>query len=157
MSFRSSILPVSLVAGVCLFAAPARAQGAAPAAAPAARPAERVTGTGPNGAIMRCRDGSYVTTTADDSCAAKGGILVRFPLNRVPNAPAPRARVRAPEVAAPVLDAPPTEAAPASRANVTVPAVRPPENATLLCRDGTYIVADTVRARCAARGGVRVA
>lgn len=131
------------------------ANAVAPARPP--RPAEVVTGTGPNGAKMRCRDGSYPTPEAPDTaCDAKGGILVRFPLRRVP--------ARAPTlgtVKAPVLEAPKDPSAeaalraPIRRASDPVaPAPAPPPDATLMCADGTFIVADTVRARCAAKGGV---
>jgi hypothetical protein len=121
------------------------------------KPTEVVTGTGPNGAKMRCRDGSYPSpNAADTACDAKGGILVRFPLERVPARAPALGRVKAP-----VLDAPKdpsTDAAlraPIRRASdPVVPAPAPPPDATLMCADGTFIVADTVRARCASRGGV---
>lgn len=155
MTFSRSTF-VGALAGVVLLTTAAAAQGAPAPAAARVRPAERVTGTGPSGATMRCRDGSYVTTTADDACAAKGGVLVRYPLRRVPEPPPERARVAAPTVAPTPSEAAPAEPAPASRANVVVPAERAPANATFLCHDGTYIVADTSRARCATRGGVRL-
>ena len=132
---------------------------AANAVAPArpGKPAEVVTGTGPNGAKMRCRDGSYpAANAADTACDAKGGILVRFPLQRVPASAPTLGRVQAPVVQAPKDPATDAELrAPIRRASdPVVPTPAPPPDATLMCADGTFIVADTVRARCASKGGV---
>ncbi|MCC7001172.1 MAG: hypothetical protein IT357_03360 [Gemmatimonadaceae bacterium] len=137
-------------------AAAARAATPRPAA-----PAERIEGAGPNGATLRCRDGSYPAVGAPDSaCEGKGGILVRFPIRRFPvAAPAPSV------VAAPPLAAAPVDTATAaalreppmtSRAKEFIPAPRPPANATLQCQDGTFVVSDTSATRCATRGGVLV-
>jgi hypothetical protein len=124
----------------------------------AARAADRVTGTGPGGATLRCRDGSFlVGPTEESACTAKGGLLVRFPLRRVP------ARTERPEAApVPELPAVPQEATPSdavlqNRARVVIPPEVPPANATFQCRDGTFVVADTSRTRCGAHGGVRLA
>lgn len=134
-------------------ATPTTANASAAAPAPPPPPTETVTGTGPNGAKMRCRDGSYHPATAsDDACDAKGGVLVRFPLRRVPQR-APQL----PRLAAPAANAPQTGAirsAPEDAAKREVEAPRPPAGATLLCGDGSFIVADTARVRCAGKGGV---
>jgi len=125
-----------------------------------AKPAETVTGTGPDGATMRCRDGSYPAPNAPDAaCEAKGGVLVRFPVRRVPVTAPRTARRPVPTTAEPApAPAPNAVAAPfESRAKVVVPATPAPANATFLCGDGTYVVADTSRARCATRGGVHLA
>ena len=121
---------------------------------------ERTEGSGPNGATMRCKDGSYPPNGAPDSaCDGKGGILVRFPLRRFPQAsnapklvaapPAPRAAVDTATANA-LLREPPM----VNRAKEFLPAERPPANATLQCNDGSYVVNDTTSTRCATRGGV---
>lgn len=146
--------------------APANAEVSASARAtaptPPPRPTEIVTGTGPNGAKMRCRDGSYEPVAApENACDAKGGVLVRFPLRRVPQ-PAPRLpRISAPAVAAAApagaertADALRATAASGGKGEVAAPG--PPADATLLCGDGSFIVADTARVRCAGKGGVSV-
>jgi len=135
----------------------ARAQTTAPAPV-----RERVEGTGPNGAAIRCRDGSFhQADVAETACGTRGGVLVRFPLKRTPIVSGERMpRVPAPpsplDTASASGTAPMVRAEPmASRANVFVPAERPPQGATLQCGDGSFVVADTSRARCATRGGVR--
>lgn len=137
--------------------AAARAQAAPPGAV-----RERVEGTGPNGAAVRCRDGSFhQADAAETACGTRGGVLVRFPLKRTPIASGERMpRVPAPpsphDTATAAGTAPSVLAEPmVSRANVFVPAERPPQGATLQCGDGSFVVADTSRARCATRGGVR--
>lgn len=118
---------------------------------------ERTEGSGPNGATMRCKDGSYPPNGAPDSaCDGKGGILVRFPLRRFPS-PSTLPKV----VAAPAPPRPPADTAAAlreppmvNRAKEFLPAERPPANATLQCYDGSFVVNDTTSTRCASRGGV---
>lgn len=138
---------------------PATAGASANAAAPARppRPAETVTGTGPNGAKMRCKDGSYQPVSAPDSaCEAKGGVLVRFPLRRVPErAPRPPL-ISAPAVTAAAPDSGAARAATERGPKGAVAAPRPPDGATLMCGDGSFIVADSSPARCAGKGGVSV-
>lgn len=154
-------LPAALL---LLCAAPAAAQSAnatqAPTGTPAAaaRPplAERLEGTGPNGAAMRCRDGSFhPADAAPTACDARGGVLVRFPLKRTPIAPPPAARKPASVPESEPLPGAALQAPTTSRANVLVPAERPPAGATIQCRDGTFVVSDTASARCNGRGGVR--
>jgi hypothetical protein len=110
-------------------------------------------GLGPNGATLRCRDGSYPAPFApESSCDAKGGVLVKFRVRGTPAPlPAPPAAPAAPaSVTAPLMERPP------SKANTVIAAPVKPEGATLLCRDGTFVVADTSAIRCAQRGGVKV-
>jgi hypothetical protein len=143
--------------------APTSKPGAAAARAaesPRSPIVERTEGSGPNGATMRCKDGSYPPNGAPDSaCDGKGGILVRFPLRRFPQAStAPKL------VAAPSAPRAPVDTATANallreppmvnRAKEFRPAERPPANAALQCNDGSYVVSDTTSARCATRGGV---
>jgi hypothetical protein len=110
-------------------------------------------GLGPNGATLRCRDGSYPAPFAPESaCDAKGGVLVKF---RVRGSPAPLPAPPAvaetpPTVTVPLLERPP------SKANTVIAPPPKPDGATLLCRDGTYVTADTSVTRCAQRGGVKV-
>ena len=153
MIFRGAAVCASLV----LATRPAAAQQAsqpAPTDVGYRAPAS-VRGSGPDGATLRCRDGSYPAPMAPESaCDGKGGVRARYPLLKTPaapGAPAPRSRpAPAPAEAAPTVEPTP------SRANVIVPAVRPPEDATLMCTDGTFIRADTSAARCAANGGVKL-
>lgn len=170
--FRDGARTGLLATGLLLASAPLAAQAAAQAAAPAGSPGaaataapartplpERVEGTGPNGAAMRCRDGTFQSVSAGDAaCDARGGIAVRFPLKRTPIAPAPAGRRSAPAPAAGAAStAPAVQAAPfASRANVVVSAEPVPAGASLQCGDGSYVVQDTTRARCDGRGGVRL-
>ncbi len=149
------------VAAQTATAAPKPTDAAARAATPPVPPiVERTEGSGPNGATMRCKDGSYPPNgAADSACDGKGGILVRFPLRRFPQASSvPRI------VAAPAAPRPPSDTATANallreppmvnRAREFLPAERPPADATLQCNDGSYVVRDTTSARCATRGGV---
>lgn len=149
------------VAAQTAAAAPKANDAAARAAASPLPPiVERTEGSGPNGATMRCKDGSYPPNGAPDSaCNGRGGILVRFPLRRYPQpSTAPRL------VAAPRPPSAPADTATANallreppmvnRAREFLPAERPPAEATLLCNDGTFVVRDTTSTRCATRGGV---
>lgn len=126
-------------------------------------------GAGPNGATMRCKDGSHPAVTAPaTACDARGGVLVRYPLLTTPVTPA-----RGEETVLPVPAAARprdgvlgrgTTTSTRTTASATAPvetpgprrAVRPPADATLLCGDGTFVRADTASARCAAHGGVKL-
>jgi len=143
------------------------AKGAAAArAGTSANPArERVEGSGPNGATIRCMDGSHPAPgAADSACETKGGLMLRYPLRRYP-VQAPRAAVK-PAPAPPALPvdsatqatlrAVQAEQPSGSRANVFVPAPRPPADARLQCADGSFVVSDTSSTRCSGRGGVLV-
>jgi hypothetical protein len=141
------------------------------AAEPIARVRTTTVGTGPNGATMRCKDGSYSTATATaatTACDDKGGVLVRFPLRHVPvAATAEQAATGAPSVRGPgartIVPAPPADTTlpagfiPFSQKRAATDTLRgPPVGATLLCTNGTYVVRDTTAARCATHGGVHL-
>lgn len=118
-----------------------------------------VRGAGPNGATRQCRDGTYVTVPSSDAaCDRHGGVLARFPLLRQPG-PSTSAAIQAPVV--PVAVAEPELLAPVpatpSRATSLVKAPVRPTDATALCRDGTYVRADTaVTTRCLDHGGLQL-
>lgn len=150
-----------LIGALTVHASPASAQQA-----PRSAPDSAVVGHGPNGATLRCRDGSYPSAGAPDSaCDTKGGVLARFPVVRRPAA-TPAAQVRkAPPARDPRLTTrdttPPEGFVTHEEMRRQVQAAnarggRPPEGATLLCANGTYVVADTAAARCAQAGGVRL-
>lgn len=164
--------PLAVTIALLLAARPADAQQRetavpAPSAASARQaPPPILTGSGPNGATLRCRDGSYPPPMAPVSaCDGKGGVLVRFPMKATPQqaaAPAPPAtRAGARAAARPeARPTPPDSFVPwrvrAAQVNAENAALRPPSGATLRCNDGTWIVRDTTQARCAARGGVQM-
>lgn len=140
---------------------PAQASGTSSATPVAAPPP--MTGAGPNGATLRCRDGSYPPTgAAETACDARGGVLVRFPMRRVPTPrPVTERVVPTSPAAAAVRDT----AAPAGFVPWSLRQAQgreaqrnagPPPNATLLCNDGSYIAADTAAVRCADRGGLKL-
>jgi hypothetical protein len=118
-----------------------------------------VSGAGPNGATRQCRDGTYLPApSADTACDRHGGVLARFPLLRQP-APTSTAALQAtvapvavvePELRIPVPATP-------SRATSLVKVPMRPTDATALCRDGTYVRADTaVTTRCLDHGGLQL-
>ncbi len=166
---RSLTFVVAATLAMSAVAAPRVAAQQSPAVTPVAAPITPATapGTGPNGATLRCRDGSYPAANAPDSaCDGKGGVAVRFPARR--EAPAPALRAVAPtatSTAAPAnaraavtdsLMIPEGFVSHAQRRAATDTMKPPPANATLLCANGTYIVSDTVAARCQAHGGLRL-
>lgn len=64
------------------------APGRAPAPAPATLQAPRPPETPPAGATMRCKDGTWLSGTADAArCANNGGLLVILPPVRTPPPP----------------------------------------------------------------------
>jgi hypothetical protein len=130
------------------------------------------TGSGPNGATLRCKDGSYPAPgAADSACDGKGGVLVRFPVRRAPElraageartepAAVRQAReARARQGAAPDTT-PPEGFVPwrdrRARAAEEATAARMPAGATMRCADGTWIVRDTTSSRCAPHRGVEL-
>lgn len=155
----ASRLAGRVVAATALFLAVAATragaqQGTVPDTSARSTPVNLV-GMGPNGATLRCRDGSYPPAFAPDAaCVDKGGVLIRFRVRGSPAPPRAPAAVKAPPLteAAPAITAP----EPKSQANVRIPAPQMPRGTTLVCRDGTFIVGDTTSARCASHGGVKV-
>lgn len=110
-------------------------------------------GAGPNGATLKCRDGSHPAANAPASaCDGKGGVLLRYPMLRIPARPSAPAMVKAPAAPRPTAPARPTTLR--AEPPTTVPTGEPPADATQICRDGTMIRVDTTAAACAARGGV---
>lgn len=165
---------IRLAAAACVVAAASTALSAqqatesiAPAAGTTAArnapPPPVLRGSGPNGATLRCRDGSHPAPfAADAACADKGGVLHRYALRATPQQAAPaaaparaQARVQAPS-AAQVDSARPAGFVPFDqrRAMDAPQSAVPPAGASLRCNDGTWILRDTVSARCANRGGV---
>lgn len=120
------------------------------------------TGRGPNGATLRCKDGSYPAPgAADSACDGKGGVLVRFPARRTPPPPAAAAAPTRPAPPRTVRDTTPPEGfvpwrERRARAAAEDAQLRIPEGATLRCRDGEWILRDSTTARCAAHGGVQL-
>jgi hypothetical protein len=154
---------LALVFAASVATAQQRGEAAVPVGTGSTRqaPAPVLTGSGPNGATLRCRDGSYPAPMAtDDACASKGGVLARFPLRPTPQpaaAPtrptrsslraAPDSARRAPDDFVPWRERRAAAAAEEARR-------RPPAGATLRCGDGSWVVGDTTSARCATKGGV---
>jgi hypothetical protein len=165
---RSILLTGAAVVALAAQALGAQATTEAPVSVlPAAPSAPR--GTGPNGATLRCRDGSYpAANSPDTACDGKGGVLVRYPVVR----PSGEATARANAAAAAATAAARQERRREPADSVTPPpgfvpysqrraAARdtlrpPPDGATLLCGDGSYVVRDTTAARCQDRGGVQL-
>ncbi|MFM8566549.1 MAG: hypothetical protein ACKOCV_02520, partial [Gemmatimonadota bacterium] len=109
-------------------------------------------GAGPNGATLKCRDGSHPAANAPASaCDGKGGVLLRYPMLRIPARPTTPATVKAPEPPRPATPARPTavRAAPAA----TIPTGEPPADAPQNCRDDTLLRLATPAPAGAARGG----
>lgn len=149
-------LAALLLSALLVGATPLRAQTAeARSADESYRAPGTVTGTGPNGATIRCRDGSHPAPMAPDAaCGTKGGVLLRYPLRRTPAASATPSLVAAPAAPKVLMPKPPARVRPAG--DGVIPAPRPPADATLLCGDGTYIKVDTTAAACGAHGGVKL-
>ncbi len=178
----SRVMYCALALGLLTGPLTAQSRPAAPATAtpkkgPATATGLRVEGFGPNGATLRCRDGSFPAPgAADAACASKGGVAQRYPVRRYydPSAPENRASARAtaPGAAQPRAGAtagardqarPPRpadlESNTAYRARVAAERSarrNAPAGATILCGDGTYVVRDTSSTACGRRGGVKV-
>ena len=155
----TTFLRAAVVAALLPLPALAQQAGTVPPARPDSsyRAPASVRGAGPNGATLRCRDGSHPAPLAPETaCDGKGGVAVRYPRIATPAAPT---RATAPAASTPpaaAVQAEPEAPAPTpSRANVRIDAERPPADATLHCNDGTFIRADTSAARCASHGGLR--
>jgi hypothetical protein len=135
-----------------------RAQTPTETVEPVAAPVVR-RGAGPNGATMRCRDGTYPAPgAAASACDSKGGVLVRFPVRVTPQPVIQSVAARSAPAKAPRDTAPPAGFSPwKDRAAVaaTQNAVPAPQGATLRCQDGTWIARDTSSLRCANHGGVQ--
>lgn len=134
---------------------------AAPSTRPAPPPAV-ARGTGPNGATLRCGDGSHPAAgAADAACDGKGGVALRYPLVLTPRAGSarvapPAAQSRAARPARDTTPPPGFTSWQQHQANVRAENAQatPPAGARLRCGDGSWIVSDTTSARCAGKGGV---
>ncbi|MFZ9899148.1 MAG: hypothetical protein ACO3F5_06890 [Gemmatimonadaceae bacterium] len=144
----SLVLATAASAQDAAIAAPSGSGVRAPAA---------LRGAGPNGATLKCRDGSHPAANAPMSaCDGRGGVLLRYPMLRTPasaNASAnASAVVRAPAPPRPV--GAPRQPTVRGALTPTVPLGPPPVDATMACRDGTMIRRDTTTAACASHGGI---
>jgi outer membrane lipoprotein-sorting protein len=114
---------------------------AKPAAAPPPKPAAPVAAVAPaDSAVALCNNGTwvYVPGTSAD-CVQRGGLKVAMPPKPVSPAVVAAAAARA-------------EALKSAAASKVVTA--PPANATMQCKDGTYLFGPPSDARCANNGGV---
>jgi hypothetical protein len=153
---------VFLAAALCAMPTVALAQqseSAVPVGGPV-RPAPRAEGTGPNGATMRCRDGTHPAATAPaTACDARGGVLVRYPMRVTPQAAPARPAPAAARQAIQTRPAPDSSIVPwrqrTAQDRAAEAAARPPAGATLHCNDGTWIARDTSSTRCSPHGGVK--
>lgn len=144
----SLVLATAASAQEAAIAAPSGTGTRAPAA---------LRGAGPNGATLKCRDGSHPAANAPTSaCDGRGGVLLRYPMLRTPASANTSANasavVRAPAPPRPV--AAPHQPTVRGAPTPTVPLGPPPEDATMACRDGTMIRRDTTTAACASHGGI---
>ena len=156
-------LRVVLVAMGVALAPPAFAQQAVtPPTPPPAPAAPAVNTTRPPGSIMRCKDGSWAPAGATGSaCDAHQGLAYRFPVITPPPAAKPRPEADAPKLAPP--PAPQGMSAPVENSSSVMSASSagaprrpptPPDGATLLCMDGTYLTGAAEPGRCQSYGGL---
>jgi len=142
------------LAGFVLTSSVAAQEAAMAAPTTGTRAPAALRGAGPNGATLKCRDGSHPAANAPASaCDGKGGVLLRYPVIRIPSAVASApAVVRAPDAPRPAAPSrqPSLQATPPR----TVPTGAPPADATMICRDGTMVRRDTTTAACQGRGGI---
>ncbi|MDQ8155596.1 MAG: hypothetical protein P3B98_13160 [Gemmatimonadota bacterium] len=137
------------------------AQSTKPPAPPApTRPA--VDLKKPDGATIKCKDGSWAPKGADASaCDAHRGLAYRLPEITTPPAAKPRPDAgqarptppNAPEVVGGARDASGSARSSADIAERPA-AAPPPSNAVMLCRDGTYLSGERVASRCDSHGGL---
>lgn len=166
MTVHVTLRSLMVASALCVGATALQAQQATQPAPRTKAPDASMVGHGPNGATLRCRDGSYPAPgAADSACEGKGGVLVRFPLVRRPAAASATRERNAPPVQDPRLTARDTilpdgvmthEAMRRQVETANALGGRPPAGATLLCANGTYVIADTSSTRCAQAGGVRL-
>ncbi|MEX2181438.1 MAG: hypothetical protein WD771_05310 [Gemmatimonadaceae bacterium] len=127
--------------------APARPQPSAPpapVAAPPVPPPEAATpapAPPPANAVALCNDGSFVVAPATTAeCATRGGVKLVVP--------PPRATPS--QLASPAAESRATEGTTATNSGP------PPADATMRCKDGTYLTGQPSATRCSANGGVAV-
>ena len=144
MTRRASVGIAVTACAMMLVAPSARAQGAPaqrPAVIPPPAPATALAApTPPDSAVALCNDGSWIKlprTAAE--CAARGGLKVAMPPRLAP----PPAPVAASEANRNIIV---TQTA---TLNAGIPA-----NATVQCKDGTFLFGAPSESRCAQNGGV---
>ena len=129
-----------------------RAQGPDRATPP--RPAaQEAPDAQPAGATARCRDGTFTTSEPASACAARGGVLVSFPVAPVPPRPRPAAATSVTSVPEDPASVPAGPAAPPPPSPGAVEEPQPAD-ASGRCRDGSYVVAAEPDAACGGRGGI---
>ena len=161
---RRSLSLIALCAASLLGPA-AFAQSAPPKPAPPAAPPPAVNTTRPAGSMIRCVDGTWAPKGGTPAaCDAHKGMAYRYPEVTAPPAakarpdagitklappPAPQSDVAPPPVTA-------SRALTASAKAVTPPPPppTPPANATVVCKDGTFLSGERVASRCDAHGGL---
>ncbi len=147
-------LPVLLAAAMLATAGSAQAQGTA-------TPAPTMVGSGPNGATIRCGDGSHpAPNAAATACDGKGGVALRYPMRAQPTPvaqPAQAAPVRGGAQRATAPEAPAAQpwSEQTAAARAANRAAMPTRETTLQCNDGSFIARDTSSARCTSHGGVK--
>lgn len=170
MSFIArSVLVLAVGLPVMATAAQAQVQPSKPAA-PAA-PTPIVDKTRPDGALIRCNDGTWAPKGATvAACETHGGLAYRLPEIIAPPAPlarpdastpkftprpAPSGALSSEERAQRNADAAAAQAKSIKTTRVMAPTA-PPADATLACKDGTYLSGQAEAARCDAHGGLAV-
>lgn len=153
---------VLIAVGVTL-APPAFAQQTVPQQPPPPPAAPAVNTTRPDGSTIRCKDGSWAPAGATvAACDAHQGLAYRFPVTPPPPAAKPRPDADAPKltpppvpqgITAPLENSSSVKSA-ATGSGVAKGPPTPPDGATLLCMDGTYLTGPAEPGRCSAYGGL---
>lgn len=137
-------------------------------AIPKAPPVE-VDRSRPEGSLIRCVDGTWAPKgAAAAACDTHGGVAFRYPeitapptAKERPDANVPKLTVRpAPTGGLSAVQAatPPAGAvrATSTAAKSTAAPLPPPADATMACKDGTYLSGPPDAARCQSHGGLAV-
>ncbi len=137
--FRFTLLAMTLVLATA--AARASAQAPPPQLPPASTPppapvAARPTPAPPVNAVALCNDQSFVVAPATpEACGTRGGLKLTLPTRQPPPAR-------------------PSAAQPAIQAGPSPMTATPPADATMRCKDGTWLAGTPSAARCDANGGL---
>lgn len=136
-----AILLTTLVLGAATVAS---AQDVPPRQLPPASPppppsvTARAAVAPPANAVALCNDQTFIVApAAPDACTARGGLKLILPARATPPATPPGAQ-------------PAVQAAPATPAQ----SATPPADATMRCKDGTWLAGTPTAARCDANGGL---
>ncbi len=132
------VLLTTLILGAATIAS---AQDAPPrqlppaSAPPTPSAATRPAAAPPANAVALCNDQSFVVAPATpETCTARGGLKLILPARATPPATPPAAQAS-------------LQAAPA-------PSATPPSDATMRCKDGTWLSGTPAASRCDANGGL---